>query len=63
MNVDVVKFNVKTLTDKFLMEALCFPIISTQLSNENSQYVLSQNYPNLQGLNFANSRFTKLYNC
>ena len=39
------------------MEALCIPTISTQLSNQNSQYILSQNYPHLQGLNITNSSF------
>ena len=34
------------------MEALHIPTISAQLSNQNSQYVLSQNYPHL---NIANS--------
>ena len=37
------------------MEALCIPTISTQPSNQNIQYVLSQNYPHLQGLNITNS--------
>ena len=37
------------------MEALYVPTISAQLSNQNSQYVLSQNYPHIQGLNIANS--------
>ena len=54
-NVDGVKFKVKTVTDKILMEALCIPKSSTQLSsNQNSQYVLSQSYPHLQGLNIVN---------
>ena len=55
MNVDVVKFKVETVTDKIFMEALCIPTISARLSNQNSQYVLSQNYPHLQGLSIANS--------
>ena len=55
MNVDVVKFKVEPVTDEIFMEALCIPTISAQLSNQNSQYVLSQNYPHLQGLNIANS--------
>ena len=55
MNVDVVKFKVETVTDEIFMEALCIPTISAQLSNQNSQYVLSQNYLHLQGLNIANS--------
>ena len=37
------------------METLCIPTISTQLTNQNSQYVLSQNYPHLQHLTTANS--------
>ena len=37
------------------MKFLCIPTISTQLSNQSSQYVLSQNYPHLQGLNIASS--------
>ena len=57
MNLDVVKFKVETVTDKIFMEALCIPAISTQLGNQNSQYVLSQNYPHLQGLSIANSSF------
>ena len=55
MNVDVVKLKVETVTDKIFMEALCIPTISARLSNQNSQYVLSQNYPHLQGLSIANS--------
>ena len=55
INVDVVKFKVETVTDKIFMEALCIPTISARLSNQNSQYVLSQNYPHLQGLSIANS--------
>ena len=55
MNVDVVKFKLETVTDKIFMEALCIPTISARLSNQNSQYVLSQNYPHLQGLSIANS--------
>ena len=54
MNVDVVKFKVETVTDKIFMEALCFPTTSARLSNQNSQYVLSENYPHLQGLSIAN---------
>ena len=54
MNVDVVKFRVETVKDKIFMEA-CIPTISAQLSYQNSQYVLSQNYPDLQGLSIANS--------
>ena len=34
---------------------LCVLTISAQLSNQNSQYVLPQNYPHLLGLNIANS--------
>ena len=37
------------------MEALCIPRISARLSNQNNQYVLSQNHPHLQGLSIANS--------
>ena len=56
MNVDdVVKFKFKTVTYKILMETLCNPTIRAQLSNQNSQYVLSQNYPHSQCLNIANS--------
>ena len=55
MNVDVVKFKVETVTDKIFMGALCIPTISAWLSNQNSQYVFSQNYPHLQGLSIANS--------
>ena len=55
MNVVVVKFKVDTVTDKIFMEALCIPTISARLSNQNSQYVLTQNYPHLQGLSIANS--------
>ena len=48
MNVDGVKFKVKT--------ALCIPKSSAQLSsNQNSQYVLSRSYPHLHGLNIATS--------
>ena len=53
MNVVAVKFKVETVTDKIFMEALCILTISSQLSNQDSQYVLSQNYPHLQGLNIA----------
>ena len=49
-------WKVETVTDKFFMEALCIPTISVRLSNQNRQYVLSQNYPHLQGLSIANSR-------
>ena len=56
MNVDGVKFKVKTASDKILMEALCIPKSSAQLSsNQNSQYVLSRSYPHLHGLNIATS--------
>ena len=55
MNVHVLKIKVETVTDKIFMEALCIPTISARLSNQNSQYVLSQNYPHLQGLSIANS--------
>ena len=55
INADVVKFKVETVTDKIFMEALCIPTISARLSNQNSQCVLSQNYPHLQGLSIANS--------
>ena len=55
-NVDGVKFKVKTVTDKILMEALCIPKSSAQLSsNQNSQYVLSRSYPHLHGLNIVTS--------
>ena len=57
MNVDVVKFKVEMVTDKIFKEALCIPTISARLSNQNSQYVLSQNYLHLQGLSIANSKF------
>ena len=56
MNVDGVKFKVKTASDKILMEALCIPKSSAQLSsNQNSQYVLSRSYPHLHGLNIVTS--------
>ena len=55
MNVDIVRFKVETVTDEIFMEALCIPTISAQLSNQNNQYVLSQNYTHLQDLNIANS--------
>ena len=53
MNVGIVKFKFETVTDEIFMEVLCIPTISAQLSNQNNQYVLSQNYPHLQGLNIA----------
>ena len=34
---------------------LCILTISAKLSNQNSQYVLPQNYLHLRGLNIANS--------
>ena len=37
------------------MKFLCIPTISAQLSNQNGQYALSQNYHHLQGLNIASS--------
>ena len=55
MNADAVKFKIETVADKIFMEALYVPTISAQPSDQNGQYVLSQNYPNLQGLNIANS--------
>ena len=56
MNVDGVKFKVKTASDKILMEALCIPESSAQLSsNQNSHYVLSRSYPHLHVLNIATS--------
>ena len=56
MNVDGVKFKVKTASDKILMEALCIPKSSAQLSStQNSQYVLSRSYPHLHGLNIVTS--------
>ena len=42
MNLHVVKFKVETVKDEIFMEALCIPTISTQLSNQNGHYVLSQ---------------------
>ena len=47
MNVHVLKIKVETVTDKIFMEALCIPIINFQLSNQNSQYFLSQSYLHL----------------
>ena len=47
MNVDVLKIKVETVTDKIFMEALGIPIINFQLSNQNSQYFLSQSYLHL----------------
>ena len=44
MDVDGVKFKVKTVKDKIIMEVLCIPRISAQVSTQNSQYVLSENY-------------------
>ena len=56
MNVDGVKFKVKTASDKILMEALCIPKSSAQVSsNQNNQYVLSRSYPHLHGLNIVTS--------
>ena len=37
MNVDVAKFNIETVTDKIIMEALCIPTISARLINQDSQ--------------------------
>ena len=54
MNVDVEKFRTETVKNKIFMEA-CISTISAQLSYQNSQYVLSQNYPELQALSIANS--------
>ena len=45
MNVDAVKFKVEPVTGKIFMEALCIPTVSSQLSNQDSLYVFSQNYP------------------
>ena len=45
MIVDKEKFKVKTVTDKIFMEAFCIPTTSVQVSNQNGQYALSQNYP------------------
>ena len=47
MNVHVLKIKVETVTDKIFMETLDIPIINFQLSNQNSQYVLSQSYLHL----------------
>ena len=47
MNVHVLKIKVETVTDKIFMEALGIPIINFLLSNQNSQYVLSQSYLHL----------------
>ena len=47
MNVHVLKIKVETVTDKIFMEALGISIINFQLSNQNSQYVLSQSYLHL----------------
>ena len=44
------------------MEPLCIPTISTQLSNQNSQYFLSQNYSHLQHLTMANSNSKSSFN-
>ena len=59
MNVDVVKFKVETVRDNIFREGLCIPTTTTQLRNQNSRYVLSQNHPHLQGLNIANSSSKK----
>ena len=44
MDVDGVKFKVKTVKDKIIMGVLCIPRISAQVSTQNGQYVLSENY-------------------
>ena len=36
-----------------LFTQIFFLTIRAQLTNQNSEYVLSQNYPHLQGLNIA----------
>ena len=55
MKVYVEKFKVKMVTGKIFVEALCISTITAQISNQKSQHVLSQNYPQLHGLNIENS--------
>ena len=52
-NVDVVNLKVSGLKEQIFVEALVIPEIYNSLTNQCSKTVIQENYPHLQGLQFA----------